>query len=93
MSVSVISLNQAVEIIRAQKGRIYSVVFTKKTTGIDRVMVCRNGVRGKNGGDLPYNPLMHHLINTYDMQIREHRMINLNGLKILNAGGRKYVIR
>jgi hypothetical protein len=94
MSVSIISLTQAVEIINAQGGRIYSVVFEKKTTGIDRLMVCRNGVNAHtNGGTLNYNPLNYGLISTYDMQSKGYRMINLVGLKKLKASGREYVIR
>ena len=94
MSVSIISLAQAVEIINAQGGRIYSVVFTKKSTGLDRVMVCRNGVHNHtNGGTLNYEPINYGLVNTYDMNARGYRMINLHGLKKLKAGGRVYVIR
>jgi hypothetical protein len=94
MAVSVITLERAVEIISAQGGRIYSVVFEKKSTGLDRLMVCRNGVHAHmNGGELKFDPRTRGLINTYDMQSKGYRMINLAGLKKLKASGREYAIR
>jgi hypothetical protein len=90
----VISVNQAVEIINSQSGKIYSVVFEKRTTGLDRKMVCRSGVSSHtNGGELRYNPRNHNLLNVFDMQSKGYRSINLEGLKKLKASGVVYAIR
>ena len=90
----VVTLNQAVEIINSQSGKIYSVVFEKRTTGLDRKMVCRGGVSSHtNGGVLGYNPQTHNLLNVFDMQSKGYRSINLLGLKKLKASGVVYAIR
>lgn len=90
----VISISQAIEIINEQDGKIYSVVFEKRSTGLDREMVCRGGVTSHtNGGVLGYNPRAHNLLNVFDMQSKGYRSINLLGLKKLKASGVVYAIR
>lgn len=90
----IISKEQAVEIMNNQGGRIFSVVFEKRSTGLDRKMVCRKGVRShSNGGTLNYNPQTHNLLNVFDLQSQGYRMINLEGLKKLKAQGNEYVVR
>lgn len=89
-----VTLNQAVEIINSQKGKIFSVVFEKKSNGLDRKMVCRKGVSSHtNGGELKYNPQNYNLLNVYDMQQKGYRSINLLGLKTLKASGIDYAIK
>ena len=91
---SIISTQQAVEIINNQGGKIFSTVFEKRSTGLDRKMVCRRGVQSHtNGGGLNYNPQNHNLLSVFDVHARGYRMINLNGLKKLKAQGVEYVVR
>jgi hypothetical protein len=90
----IISKEQAVNIINNQGGKIFRVVFVKKSTGLDRVMVCRKGVSSRtNGGTLNYNPQTYNLLNVFDMQSRGYRMISVSGLKTLKASGVEYAIR
>ena len=88
----IISKEQAVQIMRS--GKIFSTIFEKRSTGLDRKLVGRTGVRSNsNGGSLNYNPQTHNLLSVFDMQARGYRMINLEGLKKLKASKVEYVIR
>ena len=90
----VVSLNQAVEIINSQNGKIFSVVFEKRSTGVDRLMVCRKGVtKHLSGGELKYNPSNRNLINVFDFQSNGYRSISVEGLKKVKASGKEYVVR
>jgi hypothetical protein len=90
----VVSLNQAVEIINSQNGKIFSVIFEKRTTGVDRLMVCRKGVKKHlNGGELKYNPSNRNLINVFDLQSNGYRSISVEGIKKIKASGKEYVVR
>ena len=89
----IISKEQAVEIMNNQGGKIFSVVFEKRSTGLDRKLVGRRGVRShSNGGTLNYNPQTHNLLSVFDIQANGYRMINLEGLKKLKASKVEYII-
>lgn len=89
----IISTQQAIEIINNQGGKIFSTIFEKRSTGLDRKMVCRRGVQSHtNGGTLNYNPQTHNLLSVFDVQARGYRMINLEGLKKLKASKVEYII-
>jgi hypothetical protein len=45
MAAKEISLQGALNFIRGRAGKMFSVTFTKRTTGETRHMVCRQGVR------------------------------------------------
>jgi hypothetical protein len=90
----VVSLNQAVGIINSQNGKIFSVVFEKRSTGVDRLMVCRKGVKKHlNGGELKYNPSSRNLISVFDLQANGYRSISVEGIKKVKANGKEYVVR
>jgi len=90
----IISKEQALEIMTNQGGKIFSTIFEKRSTGLDRKMVCRRGVQSHtNGGTLNYNPQTHNLLSVFDIQARGYRMINLEGLKKLKASGVEYIVR
>tara|TARA_Y100000389_G_scaffold198822_1_gene236035 strand:- start:516 stop:791 length:276 start_codon:yes stop_codon:yes gene_type:complete len=88
----IISKEQAVEIMTNQGGKIFSVIFEKRSTGLDRKMVCIKKKPLNNNG-LKYSPREHNLLNVFDMSISEYRSVNLEGLKKIKAQGREYVIR
>jgi len=94
-----ISRQQAVNIIVAQKseGNFFGVEFVKRTTGELRKMVCRGGVQKHlKGGTLQYDPKAKNLIGVWDSTVEDntkaYRMIAVEGIKTLNAGGENYQV-
>jgi len=52
-----VSNGVARSILKATNGQLFSITFTKRTTGEERKIVGRTGVRkGVNGTGLRYNP-------------------------------------
>ncbi len=89
-----ISLEEAVIKIKESEGKIFSVVFEKRTTGEFRKLVGRLGVhKDVNGTGLRYDPATKQLMTVYDMQNRGWRMINIEGLTQLQTQGESYAVR
>lgn len=83
-----VNVQQAAALIRGTKGKIFTVSFIKKSTGQLRVMNARLGVKAYlHGGTLRYDPNAHGLIPCFDVQKREYRMINIDGIKEVKIGG------
>lgn len=94
MNVENISLEEAVIKIKESEGKIFSVVFQKRTTGEWRKLVGRLGVRKNiNGTGLRYDPASRQLMTVYDMQNQGWRMINVDSISELQTKGESYVIR
>ncbi len=71
--------------------KIFSVDFTKRTTGEARTMVCRLGVtKGQSGGELPFDPVEKGLLPVFDMQKKGYRMISLESVTEIRANGEVY---
>ena len=88
-----ISLEEAVIKIEESEGKIFSVVFRKRTTGEWRKLIGRLGVRKDvNGTGLNYDPETKQLMTVYDMQNQGWRMINKNSITELQTKGESYVI-
>jgi|TARA_R110000824_G_scaffold156873_6_gene330108 predicted secreted protein len=88
-----ISLEEAVIKIEESEGKIFSVVFRKRTTGEWRKLIGRLGVRKDvNGTGLKYDPASRQLMTVYDMQNQGWRMINKNSITELQTKGESYVI-
>ena len=88
-----ISLEEAVIKIKGSEGKIFSVVFEKRTTGEFRKLIGRLGVhKDVNGTGLRYDPASKQLMTVYDMQNQGWRMINMEGLTQLQTQGEAYVI-
>ncbi len=86
-----ISKLEAAQKIRDTKGRMFTVTFIKKSNGEKRVMNARLGVKAYlRGGVLPYDPNTKGLIPVYDIQTKEYRMINIQGIVNLKTGGIEY---
>ena len=88
-----ISLEEAVIKIEESEGKIFSVVFRKRTTGEWRKLIGRLGVsKDVNGTGLKYDPASRQLMTVYDMQNQGCRMINKNSITELQTKGESYVI-
>ncbi len=73
-------------------GHIFFVEFTKKD-GSTRRMTCRKGVsKGVTGKGMSYRPLGKGLLNVFDMDKQEYRMINLLELTKFTVNKKKYLV-
>jgi hypothetical protein len=74
-------LQEALDAIRNSKGKIFSVIFIKRTDKSLRKMVCRTGVKKHlKGGKSPYNFSDKDLISVFDVQKKDYRTIDINSL-------------
>lgn len=88
-----ISKADAKTLIKATKGKFFTVTFTKKD-GTTRVMNCRLGVKAYlKGGELPYDPEPKGLIPVYDMGKQEYRMINTNTITNIKIGNKEFKVQ
>lgn len=77
----------------ADEGTIFTVSFTKRTTGEERIMNCRRGVKkGVKGVGHSFDPKKKALLSVYDMQKAGFRFINLEDLHWARIGGQEYRI-
>jgi len=82
---------EAAQKIRDTKGKMFTVTFIKKSNGEKRTMNARLGVKAYlRGGVLPYDPNTKGLIPVYDIQAKDYRMINIQGIVNLKTGGIEY---
>lgn len=85
-SVSELTYDQAAMLIRT--GRFVKVVFEKRTTGEERHMLCRSGVKkGLAGGSLAFDPKEKGLLVVWDAQKRHYRQIPVDGIKEVHCEG------
>jgi hypothetical protein len=88
-----ISKEDAKQMIKATKGKFFTVTFIKKD-GTVRVMNARLGVKAYlKGGELLYNPDEKGLIPVYDMKNSGYRMINVNTITKLKIGNNEYEVQ
>ncbi len=74
-------------------GRIFGVVFQKRSTGKLRAMTCRLGVhKGVKGIGGPYIPDEKNLLTVYEMPQSHFRMIPIEGVRSLTIDGLKIAI-
>lgn len=72
---------------------VFTVNFVKRTTGKERVLNCRRGVKkGVTGVGLRYNPKAYNLLSVFDMQNDGFRMINLETVRWVKLHGRTYEV-
>lgn len=91
--VNAINWDEARELIRATKGKIFTVTFVKRSNGDRRMMNCRLGVKKYlHGGELPYWPDDHNLIPVFDLKKNDYRMISADTLESLKIGNDVYMI-
>lgn len=87
-----ITKQQALNVIKATNGRIFTVEFFKKN-GEYRKLNCRSGVKSYlNGGELKFDPKLKGLVPVFDLQSKGYRMINLNTLTSIKADKEVYKV-
>jgi hypothetical protein len=89
----VISKDEAKQLIKATKGKFFTVTFIKKD-GNPRVMNAKLGVKKYlKGGELPYDPEEKGLIPVYDMQKGAYRSVNVSTITNLKIGNKEYQVQ
>ena len=88
-----ISPLDAKNMIKATKGKFFTVWFIKKDNTL-REMNARLGVKAYlKGGELPYDPEEKRLIPVFDVQKKEYRMINWSTIKKIRIENREYNVK
>jgi hypothetical protein len=90
-----ITIAECLNLIHATEGRIFSVVFVKRTTGELREMTCRTGVHSyRKGGELAYDPQAKGLITIFDMAPNKgYRSIPVEGIQRIKVKGEWLEVR
>ena len=83
-------MNRLIELAyELSDGKIFKVIFIKRTTGEFREMSCRRGVTKELlGGDLPYDPLEKNLLTVYDLEKQAYRTIPFEGIREVHHHGK-----
>ena len=72
-------------------GKIFSVTFIKRTTGLVRKMVCRVGVYNHlSGGEPAYDAGENNLITVFDMQKKAYRSISVESILEMRVHGQTF---
>jgi hypothetical protein len=89
----IISRHLLDSVMNLQKGKIFTIEFTKKD-GTYRKLNCRKGVTSHlQGGQSPLRSGNYpHLRIVFDMQKGEYRTVNLDTATKLQAGGIEHII-
>lgn len=83
-----ITAEQAAKLIRSQGDKLFAVKFVKRTTGEERHMVCRLGVKKHlKGGPAAYDPTEKNLLFVFDFQKNDYRSIPLDNLLAVKVAG------
>ena len=86
-----ISRTDAVAKIKASKGKFFGVTFTKRTTGEERQMNCRLGVKKHlRGGEPAYDFEEKNLLPVFDLQMKQYRSISLDSISALTIEGEEF---
>ena len=90
----IINKDQAKQLIKQSKGKIFAATFTKKD-GTHRLMNARIGKQyaSKTGRKAPYKAEEFNMMPLYDMRIKAFRMLNFNTLLTLSINKTKYTIK
>jgi hypothetical protein len=79
--------------LESTKGRIFNVVFSRRSDGKQREMTCRTGVKkNQNGGSLSFDPDSQNLLSVYDVKKRSYRFIPLERVICIKFAKTKYRI-
>lgn len=72
-------------------GHIFSVEFVKRTTGEERHMLCRIGVKSHlKGGTKKFSDTEKNLLTVFDVQKNGYRSIPLENIIRVKINGRTY---
>ena len=73
--------SELVDLLESTSGRIFRVVFSRRSDGKQREMVCRTGVNSKHSnGTIAFDPTSMNLFSVYDVQKRAYRFIPLENV-------------
>jgi len=68
-------------LLESTHGRIFKVVFSRRSDGRQREMVCRTGVKAhQTGGTILFNPISRNLVSVYDVRKKAYRFIPLENV-------------
>ncbi len=88
-----ISRTTAVRMLKSTKGRLFTVLFVRRSDGNLRQMNCRTGVKkGVKGTGKPVDP-KHRLITVWDMKAEGFRSIPEEGIKEIKFQNELYIVR
>lgn len=87
------TIEQLVAAINNSNGKIFSIVFYRRSGG-RRKMLCRLGVtKYLRGGVCPYDFDEKNLISVFDLQENEYRTIPIEGISHARISGVDYLIK
>lgn len=79
---------EVVKFIQETDGKIFSIKFIKRSTGDERQMVARTGVKSHlKGGKPSYDFKEKDLIPVFDMQKQAYRSIPIEGITAIKIDG------
>lgn len=86
-----VSISCLADFIESTSGRIFRVVFSRRSDGLQREMVCRTGVNSRHsGGSIPFNPISMNLFSVYDVQKCAYRFIPLDSVICIRFAKKNY---
>lgn len=75
----------------ANPGKIFKVRFTKRTTGEERTMIARLGVKAHlKGGTKAFDDKDYGLITAFDMQKQAYRSIPCDAIHEITIAGQEF---
>jgi hypothetical protein len=79
------------DFLESTSGRIFRVVFSRRSDGQQREMVCRTGVNSRHaGGTIPFDPSSMNLFSVYDVQKRAYRFIPMENVICIRFAKKNY---
>ncbi len=85
--------NRICRFIAETKGRIFTVVFSRRTDGTQRIMTCRTGVTSRaKGGASSFCPCLRALALVWDVHKRDYRTIPVERVVAIRFGKVNYRI-
>lgn len=85
-----LNAQEAANMIRESNGKFMTVTFTKRSTGENRIMNCRTGVKKGVKGTGKRKAKKDGLITVYDMSKKGFRTINISGLRSIRMNRKTY---
>ena len=77
--------------LMSTNGRVFSVTFIKRSTGKDKTIRARLGVKTKiNGKGMRYNTHNKRLIVVFDINLRTYKCIPIEAIEAVSCRGRRY---
>ena len=79
------------DFLESTSGKIFRIVFSRRSDGKQREMVCRTGVNSRhNNGTIPFDPSSMNLFSVYDVHKRAYRFIPLENVICIRFAKKNY---